>query len=251
MPRVIRHQYKLSIVCVALLTALAAFPAHAFQVSPLVLEMTSTGGQAQATIRAKNDKSSSIPVEITFNKLTLGVNGEQNLTDASDRFFVFPPQATIAPGASQAFHITWVGDQKLSESETYFINVKELPISLSPGKSGIKITMGYTILAHVIPPRSKDKVALISVDLIQGKKGQKYPRILVGNTGNRFGRVSQGSLTIQSGDWKKTYFGDELAKALSSVGVVQPGRQRRFVLKSPIPENITNITADLNMSFTQ
>ena len=213
--------------------------AKAITVSPLTLELTNAGPQSKATLRVKNDSASPVPIEILVSQIEITKGGALKQKSADGEFLIFPPQATIPPGGSQAFRIQWMSKSDLKASQTYVFSVNQLPVAFEASKSGLQIVLNFSVLVNVAPVGSKPDVSLVAFEL----SNQRYPSLLVENRGKRHALLTEGTVTLEGAGWKKTYAGADLLQALGGMGLVQPGQQRQFVFKTPLPSNASSITA--------
>lgn len=128
--------------------------AHAFSVSPTHIEMSSVGRAGRSQIVVRNTNRRPMPIEISIEKFLLDENGHRRAVDAGDDFLVFPLQALIPAGGTQVFRIQWVGEPMLDQSESYIVNVSQVPVRLPKGRSGIQVAVSFGALVNVAPPRA-------------------------------------------------------------------------------------------------
>src|SRR5262245_6014680 len=104
--------------------------AGAMTVTPTQIEITSLGRSSRGAITVGNDGSDVLAVELVVKRAMLDEAGLPKATPAGDEFLVMPPQALIAPGATQNFRIQWLGEPLLDKSQTFLVYVNQIPVKL-------------------------------------------------------------------------------------------------------------------------
>ena len=216
--------------------------ASAMSVTPLALEMSESEPGNKATLRVHNDGAAPIPVEINVSRLMLDEKGESRAELVAGKFSIFPPQAAIAPGGTQSFQVRWLGGPGLQASESFLFSVNQLPIAFDSTKSGVQIVFNFSVLVNVSPAQSRAAVQLVSTSIVA-----KKPVIIVENSGSRFAMIGSATVVLTSGGWSKTLSGDQLREVLGGIGLVQPGKRRRFTLGMDIPPNISRFDAQVRL----
>ena len=131
----------------------------------------------------------------------------------------------------------------MKATETFMFSVNQLPIAMDAKKSGVQLVMNFLVLVNVSPLKAQHAVKLIKADLVNDGKNGRRPVLTLSNTGNRYALLSDGSITLTNGTWTKTYSGTELVGALGGMGLLQPGKERRFTMDTKIPIEVSRIDA--------
>jgi P pilus assembly chaperone PapD len=230
----------------AALMLLGAGPASAISVTPIQVEMTSTGGAGRSQVTVTNDSNEPLPVEVAIQRLALDEKGDRSLSKAGDEFLVFPPQAMIAPGSSQVFRLQWVGEPAISQSESYLLSVNQVPVKMPAGKSAVQIVMSFGVMINVAPPQGSPNLNLVTTGVESDKKsGKRYPTITVENPTAVHALLPQSTIALSGGNWSQTLSSIELSEKVG-IGLVQPGKKRRFVLPIELPPEVTSVQASLD-----
>jgi fimbrial chaperone protein len=236
-----RHYCRQVCAC-ALFSILIGLPlsgAQALSVTPISGELSDSGPNNKITLRAMNDGAQPVPVEIITTKLTLAEDGTQTAMPVKGKFLIYPPQATIAPAKSQAFHVQWLGDPNLKASETYILNVAQLPIQMDKKKSGIQMISHFTVVVNVSPSNVKPDISVIKTEIANVPPLSRVPVITIANTGNGHALLGEASsISLSNGKWTKTLSKEEILKVFG-MGLVQPKSKRRFVMAIPIPPEVS------------
>ena len=236
---------KLAAFAASIMAAFLATAANAMSVSPLVLDMSTTGTSSHEQLSVLNDAASALPVEIVVSRLELSENGEMITKPAGDEFLVFPPQALVKPGGTQNFRIQWVGDPNIPTSQSYVFSVNQVPVKMSKGQSGVQIVFNFATIVNVTPPGGRSEISLVAAGVGKDDKGKLRPEVTVKNPGNINAKLTDATIRLSSGSWSETLEPDELRQAMG-LGLVQPGKTRRFALPVDLPNGVKQVTASID-----
>lgn len=202
--------------------------AHAYQVSPMIYDMTPSGKGASTVIRVANTNAQPITVEIQAEKRLFDAAGKESRQPADADFVLFPPQAVIAAGATQAIRVQYVGPQTLSESQTYTITVKQVPVKLpNDGKSGVQFVFNFSTVANIVPEGAKAAVEAVSVE-----PGAKSVKLTLKNAGNKYANLALSNVELSAGTFKTVVKDEAWRKALGTSWIL-PGGTRVIELPKP------------------
>jgi fimbrial chaperone protein len=201
--------------------------ALAYEVTPMRLFLQPDRGQTSATITINNVRDEALPVEIEVFRRTVAADGEQTFEPADEEFIIFPPQAQIEAGASQAIRIQYIGDLG-DVAEAFVVQVTEVPVNRLEG-TGIQFTYNFGVAVYVQPPRARARLTVREAVLSDG-----MVRFAVANSGNDFGFLTGQALEYRVGNARVTLTPDELASLISNP-IVPPGAAREFAL--PLAES--------------
>lgn len=213
-------------------------------VEPMLMDVTSLGKGAKQSFKVTNNGGKSLPVEITVTRVEFGPNGEQTAHPAEDDFLIYPPLANIPKGGAQVFRVQWVGEPDIPASQTYRFAVSQLPVKMPKEESGIQITMTFGVLVNVAPPQGSAELSVINAQAEKTPDGKRIAVLNVKNSGNKHGYLRQSTIALSGGGWSAQITPEEFAQKLG-FGIVQPGKERRFLLPIEIPHNVSTIRASL------
>lgn len=220
-------------------------PVRAMSVSPTHVEMTSAGSSSRSQIVVHNDSDAPLPVEAVIKQLSVDENGVQKTTDGSQNFLVFPPQTMIPPGGTQIFRVSWVGEPVLRASESYVITMAQLPVKMQMKPNQVQVVMAFGVVVNVAPPEGNSTLRLVASDITRGKDGKNNPVVTVENPANVHALLPKATIHLAANGWSKTLTPSQLEQ-LVGIGLVQPGKRRRFVLQVPLPGNVSKVEAKIN-----
>jgi fimbrial chaperone protein len=242
MLRTIRDFFSL----VTMMTALSSVGAHAVTVAPMQLEMISAGAQSRATVSVVNNSDSPLPIEAVVQRMSLDENGKAQTSNAGEEFLVMPPQALIPPGATQNFRIQWLGDPAIDASQSFYIFFNQLPVKPLQGKAELQVVMSLGVMVNVAPPQGVPGLKVIATGVTVDSLGKRRPTITVQNPTKVHALLPQSTIRLSGGAWSETLQPGLLSERLGS-GLVQPGKQRKFVLPVDLPAGVTSVQASLDM----
>jgi len=218
-------------------------PAYALGVTPLVVEINSGDpSQRTAQIVVNNDSDRDVPIEVVVSRAEIAEDGSRQVTPAPNDFLIFPPSRMLKPHSKQVFRVQWAGTP-VAKSQTYILAVNQLPVAMPEKKSGFQIVFNFDVVANVAPPSGKKALDVLSSGVLS-EDGKKYVTLLLGNSGTVHSKLSEASLTLRSGSWSKTLSQGELEYAVG-IGLVQPGKKRRFKLAIPLPADTKSVSAEV------
>ncbi len=236
-----------SIFCVLAYLVSTLGAAHAMTVSPMQVEMTSTGQRSHARVSVVNNSNQPLPIEAVVQRLTLDEAGRQKTMKGGEDFLVMPPQAMIPPGGTQNFRIQWLGDPVLAKSESFLLYLNQVPVRMPKGQSGVQVVMSMGVMINVAPPKGAPALKVVSTGITTDKSGRRLATLTVENPSNTHALLPEATVRLASGNWSTTLppamLGDRIG-----IGLVQPGRRRRFTLPVEVPSSVTRLSAAIEMS---
>jgi fimbrial chaperone protein len=237
--------FKSTLIAAAFaMSLLAASGASAMSVEPMLLDLASVGKTAQQSFRVANNGAAAIPVEIAVSRIELGPNGEQSGQPAGKEFLIYPPQAIIPAGASQVFRVQWIGEPDLAKSRSYRFDVAQVPVKLSKEQSGIQIVMNFGVTVNVAPPGAKSDIQVIGAAPVVGKDGKRLASLTVKNPGSKHAYLRQSVIDLSGGGWSAQMTSSTFTQQVG-LGVIQPGKERRFILPIEVPAGVSAIKASV------
>ncbi len=195
------HFFRLTVPLASfavLMTALTG--AHALQVSPLSLEVNSAGSGTSGSISVVNTRDVAMPMETSVFRRVVAEDGTQELVPDDADFLVFPPAAVVEPGATQVFRIQWLGDPTPPTSESFYLNVAELPVELPEGTSGVQLIFRFNIALHVAPEATEPLPVITEARLATSADGTPVAELRIENQGNRYTYTRDLLFRIKGGD---------------------------------------------------
>ncbi len=227
-----------------LAVALGNAPAAATSVSPIQLEMTSAGATSRTQITANNSGQTPLALEARVQRLELDENGQQIFSRAGDEFLIFPPQAMIPPGGTQVFRVEWLGGPELPASQTFQLALSQIPVKTAKNQSTVQVVMSFGVVINVAPFKGAPEIRVIGTGVTGGDKkaSARQPTITVENSGKVHALLQEATIKVSSGSWSQTLSPHDFAQKVG-MGLVQPGKRRKFTLPIELPASVGSIQA--------
>jgi fimbrial chaperone protein len=238
------HRFRMAIA-VPLAALLLAVPAKAMTVQPIVLDLSTAGGKASSQISVINDATKPLPVEIVVLRAEMDEMGEMTTKPASEDFIVVPQQVLVPPGATQSFRIQWVGDPQIKTSQTYVVSVNQVPVKMPEGKTGVQVVFNFGTIVNISPSVGKSEITLLKAGIGKDEKGKIRPEITVRNAGSIHAKLTDATIKLSGGPWSQTLAPERL-RQLIGIGLIQPGKTRRFLIPVDVPEGVSQVTASID-----
>lgn len=199
---------------------------HAMSVTPMHMELKAVGNGSHAQFQVGNDSASPLPIEVIFERLSYGENGDRQVTKAKDELVVFPVTALIPPGGTQTFRVQWVGSPDIDKSYSFIVTARQLPIKFKEdGRARVQIVSAFGAILNVAPLNGAANLKLVSSAPAKTNQGKPALSILVENPTNVHALLSNSIVRVGSRS-----IAQESIRSLVGVGVVEPRKRRRFLV---------------------
>jgi len=236
-------------VAAIVMVVASAVPASAINVAPVIVDLLASGRRSSAIVTMQNTFSTTVPVELTASVVELVDNEFRAVDGEVEDLLVFPSQAVVEPGQSQAFRIQWVGDQEPDQSRHFYVSVNQLPIDLPENENALQVLYSFRVLVNVAAASASESLQVRSAT-IQTTEGRSVPVIEVENTGQAYGYVGKGRMTVvQTNDagqevFRESYEPDVIQRVMG-LGLVPSGRTRRLPMNIELPQSTGTLTVTL------
>lgn len=222
--------------------------AWAYKLIPLSAEMSPYGKGARQVFRVENPSEEPIAIEFSISARDMTPDGKDVLSDAEDDFVLYPAQAIVMPGKSQAIRIQWIGDPKPEKELAYRLIVEQLPVSFDEGPSDggqLKLLVRFIASIYIVPNAARSNVGVESATAQVDESGAPLLRLDLANTGNAHQLLRDPSLTLTVGS-TSIHLGPEQLPMLASQNILA-GHAREFVL--PWPADLPAGTVEAALSY--
>ena len=218
-------------------------------VSPVIINLEATPG-ASAQLLITNQSDAILPIDISIMRMTVDRDGKVMETPDDGALLVFPPQATVAGKKSQVFRVQYVGGP-LAAGVSYFVYIKQLPIEMAEGESGVQVLYTFKALTNVIPVGAQAQLSVSADAIIKGADGSNHVRILVRNVGASQAMLSDLRMRLVQQDsvgnviFDKTLAPSDVAKSIG-IGLVPSGGERLFEIIEALPSASGPVSVELS-----
>ena len=224
-------------------------PATAMTVQPVVLNLSPGGRSMSQVVTVTNSFTYPLAVELRAEELTVDGNGVRSKGGESSDLLVFPPQASIKPGQTQAFRVQYVGDPALAASKHYYVTVSQLPVQLQQGQSAVQVLYNFQVLVSVAPNGAKPAIKVQRAEIERTGDGKLMPAVTFSNAAAAHGYLSSGRLRIVQRDasgretFRKQFSAPEVQQAIG-YGLIGAGQTRRVTLPVELPAGGATVEAE-------
>ncbi len=235
-------------IVAAAVAGICATVLHAMTVSPVVVDLTTTGGRMSQIITIENKYAKPVVLEMLSQETEYTDEGVRGTGKQTEDLLMFPPQAQIAPGGTQAIRIQYVGNPDLVKSKHYFVTVAQLPVKMPEGQSGVQLLYNFQIVTGVAMPGRRPNITMAGAESYIGGDGKPRVTLILKNDADTYGYLSNGSLRIvqknASGKevFKKSMTGDQISQDIG-YGLVGAGQTRRLQTAIVLPETGGSVEA--------
>ena len=154
----------------------------------------------------------------------------------------------IAPGASQVFRLQWAGEPDIAASRSYALMVNQIPVDSQSDGTVLELIYSVVVYVNVSPLQGESDVRLVRVAPVADEHGARKLELVVENRGNRHHYVSRDRILLKaaSGGWSREFRASEFASSVG-IGLVQPGKTRRFILPVDPPAGDAVLSGEMTV----
>lgn len=249
--------------------ALAAFMptvAEASRVSPMIVEMEPTGRRSVARIELTSESPRDIAYEVQMMRGDISPEGELSLEPADEEFVVFPPQVVVEARSQQVFRVQYVGEEALSQSQVYYLAIRQVPVEFDPGVNQVQVVVNFNVLINVVPEDAAPVAAVREASYIEREVPSETPSaegeeaappatekgilVSLANDGNRYFFAGRSSWKITGetvdGEPFSLTLDDHQGSRVFGTGVVAPGKNRIFFIPTEEAVRSETLKVDVN-----
>lgn len=223
----------IALAAMCLLAVASHGVAQALMLQPTQIDLQSNGAGSSSSFQVTNDRNRVVTVEINVLRVSVPETGASVATeDSGDNFLIFPPQASIAPGATQTFRVRWVGEPMIPESQLYMLEAAELPVEMGDGQSGVQVLYAIRTLVAVAPPRGEAALDVASVQRAVNSEGARGVNLTVRNQGNQHAYLSRSLVRLGIAEpdrWERALEPARVG-SLVGLGLIPANARRTFFL---------------------
>ena len=123
-----------------------------------------------------------MPVEVVVYRRTFDENNKEVLVPAERDFIVLPPQIEVPANGYQVFRAKYLGKPDLSQTDSYRIVFKQLPLGNEKQQSGVKMMFNFATLVFVshkgVKPKHQSRLKCDDISDCKFTIGNQVKRVL-------------------------------------------------------------------------
>jgi fimbrial chaperone protein len=128
--------------------------------------------------------------------------------------------------------------------------VNQVPVKMPAGKNGVQVVFNFATIVNIAPLVGKADINLVKAGIGKDEKGKMRPELTVRNPGNIHAKLTDATIKLSGGNWSQT-LAPELLRQIVGVGLVQPGKTRRFLLPVDVPDGVSQMTASIDYTASK
>ncbi len=242
----ISHSMKfLFISGFVLLSLCMTMNAYAYKLIPLSVEMSPKGKGARQIFRVENPSKEPIAVEFKIRSRKMTEMGQDILSDAENDFVIYPTQAIVMPGQSQAVRVQWMGNAKPEQELAYRLISEQLPVSFDKNQSDggqLKLLVRFIASIYIVPQNARPVIKVQKALHSVNKQGQQHLVLQLENEGEAHVLLRDPVLSLMVNGLTVSLKKEQLALIASQN--ILAGHRREFRLPWPkeLPTGVVKAT---------
>lgn len=219
-------------VVLAAIVSWAVLPraVSAYDLQPIVIQLAPSGPGSSGTVVITNSHDEPIAIEARAYRRFQKADGTDDLTPEDENIIITPPQMVIAPGASQAVRLRWVGDSAPERELAFRLVTEQLPISLRPRQAGeavadLSLAYRYEAALYVVPPGATPAARVTRAAPVEAEDGTRWIELEIASEGTRRAILSQPTLAIAPQSGEPVLLEGDAVEPLVGLNILSGGRR--------------------------
>ncbi len=241
----------------AALMALAALmwsaTAAAYDLKPIVVQLSPTGAGSGQTLVITNSHDVPIAIEVRAYRRQQMPNGEDTLTPEEEDLLIYPPQMVIPPQTSQSFKVQWVGDPAPTRELAYRIVTEQLPIKFTQeieagSNADLTVRYRYEAALYIVPSNAEPSARLSSISRVTGEDGSEQLELRIASEGTMRAILDTPRVTVKGTSGDSVVLSGEQIQPLDGFNVL-PGVERIIRIAAPAGLPTGPLTGELDTRY--
>lgn len=223
-----------------LISGIVGNAARAYDVRPIVIQLSPEGAGSTQSVIITNSHDEPIAIEVRAYHREQNPDGSEVRKPEDQDIIITPPQMVIAPGASQAVRVRWVGDPRPPRELAFRLITEQLPINLVSQKrndftANVAVNYRYEAALYVTPRAAQPLARIDRAEPVTGDDGAQLLEIDIVSEGTRRASLDSPSVTLTpvGGGQSVTVEGEAVGQLNQLVTLAGARRTVRI----PWPEN--------------
>ena len=231
---------SLALVAV-LITGINSNPANAYDVRPIVIQLSPEGAGSTQSVIISNSHDEPIAIEVRAYHRVQKPDGTEDREPADDAIIITPPHLVIAPGASQAVRVRWVGDPTPPRELAFRLVTEQLPINLTTQHredftANVLVNYRYEAALYVTPHNARPEARIDRAVPVTGEDGTQLLELEIVSEGTRRASLDKPKVVLTPiGGGSSIILEGEAVAGLNQM-VTLAGSRR--IVRIPWPPNV-------------
>lgn len=215
-------------IAAVLSSAVLAPRASAYDLQPIVIQLAPSGAGSSGTVVITNSHDEPIAIEVRAYRRSQNPDGTDERTPENENIIITPPQMVVAPGASQAVRLRWIGDSNPERELAFRIVTEQLPIALGPRQTGeamanLSLAYRYEAALYVVSPGATPAARITRAAPIEAEDGTRWIELDIASEGTRRAILDQPSLVIAPQSGEPTILDGDVVASLVGLNILSGG----------------------------
>ena len=234
-------------------TVMLAEPAQAYDLRPIVLQLSPTGPGTTQSVIITNSHDEPIAIELRAFRREQKPDGTEDRVPEDEDIIISPPQLVIAPGASQSVRVRWVGNPAPDHELSYRLVSEQLPIKLASEKRGdfsanVSVNYRYEAALYVTPDNAAPSAQIVRAEPVTDQNGMPMLELEIANSGTRRATLEEPRLKLTSASGQEVTLEGDAVKPLAQM-VTLVGAHRTVRVAWPENFAVGPVKAELQTRY--
>lgn len=238
----------------ALISGIQSNAASAYDVRPIVIQLTPEGAGSTQSVIISNSHDEPIAIEVRAYHRLQKPDGSEDREPEDDDIIITPPQLVIAPGASQAIRVRWVGDPNPPRELAFRLITEQLPINLVTQKrddftANVSVNYRYEAALYVTPPNARPEARIDRAAPVTGEDGTQLLELDIVSEGTRRASLDKPTVVLTpAGGGSSIILEGEAVAGLNQL-VTLAGSRRTVRIPWPPNVSVGPVQAELRAQY--
>lgn len=216
--------------------------ACAYDVRPIVIQLSPEGAGSTQSVIISNSHDEPIAIEVRAYHRIQKPDGSEDREPEDDDIIITPPQLVIAPGASQAVRVRWVGDPNPPRELAFRLITEQLPINLITQQredftANVSVNYRYEAALYVTPHDAKPNARIDRAAPATGEDGSQLLELDIVSEGTRRASLDKPTVIVTpAGGGSSVILEGEAVVGLNQLVTLASSRR---TVRIPWPQNVS------------
>lgn len=213
--------------------------AGAYELSPIVIQLSPAGGGSVQSMVITNTHEVPIAIQVEAHRREQLPDGTEQREIEEEDLLITPPQMVIAPGSSQSFNVRWVGPPDIQTEQAYRIITEQVPIVIDREQRNdftaqVSMQYRYEAALYVVPSGAQPLARVVGARPVS-ESGNQWLELDIASEGKTRAILQEPSLAVSAPGGGEVNLTGEAVAALDGLNILA-GNHR--IVRLPWPEGV-------------